>query len=135
MLCLMIEKLYAVVAGECECDSLDSVANQEVLLGGHLYAQLLSEKLYDLLVGARAKAMKDLKNVNFDSGQFRSPMYLKKLFDMQTSVGKKLEQFLATGNLVSRSNLDLQQATGFTVVADKLNMVRYLSHFRSIHRG
>ena len=62
-------------------------------------------------------------------------MYLKKLFDMQTSVGKKLEQFLATGNLVSRSNLDLQQATGFTVVADKLNMVRYLSHFRSIHRG
>ena len=57
VLCLMIEKLYAVVAGECECDSLDSVANQEVLLGGHLYAQLLSEKLYDLLVGARAKAM------------------------------------------------------------------------------
>ena len=26
-LCLMIEKLYAVVAGECEFDSLDSVAN------------------------------------------------------------------------------------------------------------
>ena len=50
MLCLMIEKLYAVVAGECECDSVDSVANQEVLLGGHLYGQLLSEKLYDLLL-------------------------------------------------------------------------------------
>jgi DNA-directed RNA polymerase I subunit RPA2 len=26
-LILMIEKLYAVVAGECECDSLDSVSN------------------------------------------------------------------------------------------------------------
>ena len=26
-LCLMIEKLYAVVAGECQEDSLDSVAN------------------------------------------------------------------------------------------------------------
>jgi DNA-directed RNA polymerase I subunit RPA2 len=26
-LCLMIEKLYAVVAGECECENLDSVAN------------------------------------------------------------------------------------------------------------
>jgi DNA-directed RNA polymerase I subunit RPA2 len=35
--CLMIEKLYAAVSGECECDSLDSTANQEVLLGGHLY--------------------------------------------------------------------------------------------------
>ena len=79
--------------------------------------------------------MKDLNKVDFDSREFRSPMYLKKLFDMQISVGKKLEHVLATGNLVSRSNLDLQQATGFTVVADKLNMVRYLSHFRSIHRG
>ena len=48
---------------------------------------------------------------------------------------KKLEHFLATGNLISRSNLDLQQTAGFTVVADKLNQVRYLSHFRSIHRG
>ena len=36
-LCLMIEKLYSAVSGECECDSLDSTANQEVLLGGHLY--------------------------------------------------------------------------------------------------
>ena len=37
-LCLMIEKLYAVVAGECEFDNLDSTANHEVLLSGHLYA-------------------------------------------------------------------------------------------------
>ena len=36
-MCLMIEKLYAVVAGECEVDNLDSNANQEVMLGGHLY--------------------------------------------------------------------------------------------------
>ena len=48
---------------------------------------------------------------------------------------KKVEYFLATGNLISRSNLDLQQTAGFTVVADKLNSLRYLSHFRSIHRG
>lgn len=48
---------------------------------------------------------------------------------------KKIEYFLATGNLISRSNLDLQQTAGFTVVADKLNSLRYLSHFRSIHRG
>ena len=44
-LCILIEKLYAVVAGECELDNLDSPANQEVLLSGHLYGQLLAEKL------------------------------------------------------------------------------------------
>ena len=27
------------------------------------------------------------------------------------------------------------QQTGFTVVADKLNFYRYLSHFRAVHRG
>ena len=27
------------------------------------------------------------------------------------------------------------QAAGFSVVADKLNFMRYLSHFRCVHRG
>lgn len=46
-----------------------------------------------------------------------------------------MEHFLATGNLITKSQLDLQQTAGFTIVADKLNNIRYLSHFRSIHRG
>ena len=102
-LCLMVEKLYSFVAGECNADNLDAPSNQEVLLGGHLYAQLLAEKLYDLLLGSRAKLVKDLKNPKFDLTTIRNPNYLKKLIDSQTSVGKKLEHFLATGNLVSRS--------------------------------
>jgi DNA-directed RNA polymerase I subunit RPA2 len=50
-------------------------------------------------------------------------------------VGQKLSYFLATGNLVSPTGLDLQQTTGYTIVAEKLNYYRYLSHFRCIHRG
>lgn len=46
-----------------------------------------------------------------------------------------MEHFLATGNLITRTSLDMQQTAGFTIVADKLNNHRYLSHFRSIHRG
>ena len=38
--------------------------------------------------------------------------------------GQKFEYLLNTGNLVSRSGLDLTQATGFTVVAEKLNFYR-----------
>lgn len=106
-LCLMIEKLYGYVAGECESDNLDSPSNQEVMLGGHLYGQLLGEKLQDLLIGARAKLIKDLKNPKFDTMIVRNPNYLKKLMDMQTSIGKKMEHFLATGNLVTHSQLDM----------------------------
>lgn len=50
-------------------------------------------------------------------------------------IGSKMSNFLATGNLVSPSGLDLQQASGFTIVAEKLNWMRYISHFRCIHRG
>ena len=134
-LCLMIEKLYAVVAGECELDNLDSASNQEVLLSGHLYGALLAEKLQDLLIGARGRLIRDLRNPKFDSIQIRNPNYLKKMIDSQVSIGKKMEHFLATGNLISRTNLDLMQTAGYTIVADKLNNHRYLSHFRSIHRG
>ena len=50
-------------------------------------------------------------------------------------IGSRMANFLATGNLISPSGLDLQQASGFTIVAEKLNWMRYISHFRCIHRG
>ena len=77
------------------------------MLGGHLYVQLLGEKLYDLLIGARARILKDLKTPRFEQIMIRNLNYMKKLIDCQTSVGKKLENFLATGNLVTRSQLDM----------------------------
>jgi DNA-directed RNA polymerase I subunit RPA2 len=45
-------------------------------------------------------------------------------------IGRKVEYLLNTGNLVSKSGLDLSQVSGFTVVAEKLNFFRYISHFR-----
>jgi len=62
--------------------------------------------------------------------------YFKKVVNkLNTDVGRKLEYLLATGNLVTLTGLDLQQVSGYTIVAEKLNFLRYLSHFRSIHRG
>src|SRR6059058_931680 len=42
---------------------------------------------------------------------------------------------MSTGNLVSPTGLDLQQVSGFTVVAEKINFLRFISHFRMVHRG
>ena len=46
-----------------------------------------------------------------------------------------MEYFLATGNLLSRTGLDLKQQVGYCIAAERLNIFRYVSHFRSVHRG
>lgn len=62
--------------------------------------------------------------------------FVKKIISRANfDIGAKMSNFLATGNLSSPTGLDLQQASGFTIVAEKLNWMRYISHFRSIHRG
>ncbi|KZV83867.1 hypothetical protein EXIGLDRAFT_777160 [Exidia glandulosa HHB12029] len=70
-------------------------------------------------------------NVDFHDEKYLLKIMQKVNFD----VGARLSNFMATGNLVSPSGLDLQQASGFTIVAEKLNWHRYISHFRCIHRG
>ena len=52
--------------------------------------------------------------------------YIKSTSDKLPDVGKKMEYMLNTGNLVSKTGLDISQATGFTVVAEKLNFFRWL---------
>ncbi|CAN1190368.1 DNA-directed RNA polymerase I subunit 2 [Linum perenne] len=42
---------------------------------------------------------------------------------------------LKTGRLNSRTGLDLQERAGLTVQAERLNYLRFLSFFRSVHRG
>ncbi len=56
--------------------------------------------------------------------------YFKKICDKQADIGRKIAFLLNTGNLVSTSGLDLMQTSGFTVVADKINYMRFLTHFR-----
>lgn len=47
----------------------------------------------------------------------------------------QMENFLSTGNLRSSTGLGLMQNTGLTIVAENINRMRYMSHFRAIHRG
>jgi DNA-directed RNA polymerase I subunit RPA2 len=82
----------------------------------------------------RAKMLKDAASNQANSAKVISIDYLKKLLETGI-IGKNLESFLSTGNLKSKTGLDLMQDKGFCVIADKLNNMRFLSHFRSIHRG
>ena len=126
----MIRKLYALVAGECVADNPDSTQHQEVLLGGFLYLQILKERIDEYLSGIRQLIQSELraesekraktKPVNFHDKRLIGQMIQKIHFDF----GTKMTYFLATGNLHTVSGLDLQQVTGYTIVAEKLNFLR-----------
>lgn len=58
LLVMMIQKLLTLVQGKCRAEGVDSVMMQEVLLGGHLYLQLLKERLQLWLVTLRSNIVK-----------------------------------------------------------------------------
>ncbi|KYK56919.1 DNA-directed RNA polymerase I 135 kDa polypeptide [Drechmeria coniospora] len=139
LLLFMTRKLYALAAGECAVDNPDAIQNQEILLGGFLYSQILKERLDEFLsVGVRASLRDYLRRhpaVSFTSEEFRKEFPGNIFRKANENIGNALEYFLSTGNMQSPSGLDLQQTAGFTVVAEKLNFLRFISHFRMVHRG
>lgn len=134
LILFMIRKLYSLVAGECSPDNPDSAQHQEILLGGFLYGMIIKEKIEEYLNNFRLQVMSDVNRgnaVNFDEPKYMSRVFMK----INENIGQKLQYFLSTGNLVSQSGLDLQQVSGYTVVAEKINFHRFISHFRMVHRG
>ena len=81
IICLMIEKLYALVTDEINADNLDSLMTQEVLLTGHLYMMILREKLEELLLGIREKMVKDASRGQ-DIAKLRDLQYIKRAIDL-----------------------------------------------------
>lgn len=63
-------------------------------------------------------------NVSCHTLRVQDEDYIKTTSDKLPDLGKKMEYMLNTGNLVSKTGLDISQATGFTVVAEKLNFFR-----------
>ncbi|ODV79088.1 DNA-directed RNA polymerase I [Suhomyces tanzawaensis NRRL Y-17324] len=134
LLTFMIRKLYSLVEGQCCPDNPDSVQNQEILLGGFLYGMIIKEKIEEYLQNFKLQVQSDLNRgiaVNFNDRKYISRVFMR----INENIGQKLQYFLSTGNLVSQSGLDLQQVSGYTVVAEKINFHRFISHFRMVHRG
>eukprot|EP00058_Branchiostoma_floridae_P014006 XP_002599494.1 hypothetical protein BRAFLDRAFT_223894 [Branchiostoma floridae] len=132
-LVLMTQKLFALAKGECSVENQDSPMMQEMLLAGHLYLTILKDKLElwltQLRYGIDKRSQDKGPSYKLDTVEMMSAMRLC------SDVTRGMEHFMATGSVVSKSNLGLMQTAGLTVVADKLNFMRYLSHFRCVHRG
>jgi DNA-directed RNA polymerase I subunit RPA2 len=138
-LLMMLRKLYAFAAGDCGVDNADSLQNQEILLPGHLMSAFVKEKFEEFLGRMRVSLATELRR-SFDrtSAKLSDSKYWGNLIDRCKSaggVGKFVQYFLSTGNIVSSTGLDMMQVSGYTIVAEKLNFLRFCSHFRSVHRG
>lgn len=143
MECLLfcLRKLYAFVSGSCSADNTDSLSNHELLLPGHLLLTFLKEKIQESLMEIN-KAFVKLTRTATSSGKFmadlQDPKFINTMVDRHAGfdkIGKKVSYLLSTGNVVSSTGLDLMQVSGYTIVAERLNFLRYCAHFRSVHRG
>eukprot|EP00301_Raphidiophrys_heterophryoidea_P003353 c11518_g1_i1.p1 GENE.c11518_g1_i1~~c11518_g1_i1.p1 ORF type:complete len:1230 (+),score=287.00 c11518_g1_i1:431-3691(+) len=136
----MAQKVYALAEGRIQHDNADALDSQEVLLPGHLFCAYLREKLDESLAAIVKQMVKDVRMSSIRAGASRvdwdDPNYFRKAIDKSVlDIGSKFQYTLATGNLQTSTGLDLMQTSGYTIVAEKLNYFRFLSHFRSIHRG
>nr|XP_033792439.1 DNA-directed RNA polymerase I subunit RPA2 [Geotrypetes seraphini] len=131
LLCLMTRKLFAFAKEECIEENPDSLMNHEVLTPGQLYLMFLKERMEAWLLSVKIaldkRAQKSTVVINSEN--------LMKIFHLGTDLTRPCEYLLATGNLRSKTGLGILQDSGLCVVADKLNFIRYLSHFRCVHRG
>lgn len=133
----MMRKLYSFAQGLCAPDNADALMNHEILLPGHLINMIVKEKLEEALKNVKNSIDRDyqLKRAH-TLNDIRTPTYFQKHFDRHAgSLGSKIIGFLSSGNIVSSSGLDLMQVSGYTIVAERLNIFRYMSHFQSVHRG
>jgi DNA-directed RNA polymerase I subunit RPA2 len=112
-----IQKLYGLVSGDYGEDNPDALQFQETLLGGHLYLNIIKEKLSDWLQAVKLQIMTDIRRFP-STVDFKDKKYLLKVFSKTggvADIGKKMEYFLATGNMVSNTGLDLQQVIIFNI--------------------
>ena len=141
-LLLMLRKLYAFAAGDCGMDNADSLQNQEILLPGHLMCSFVKEKFEEFLQNMRLGLLTEMRR-DFSRASAKiqhDSRFWERAVDRYSGkssggIGKKVQHFLSTGNIVSTTGLDLMQVSGYTIVAERLNFLRYCAHFRSVHRG
>ena len=133
----MLRKLFAFAEGKCAGDNADALMNHELLLPGHLISMYVKEKLEEVLQNVRLQVTRELRADRTKCmAMIKTGPYYQRMFDrFGGNLGSKIGTFLSTGNVISSTGLDLMQVSGYTIVAERLNIFRYMSHFQSVHRG
>ncbi|KNC48846.1 DNA-directed RNA polymerase [Thecamonas trahens ATCC 50062] len=131
----MVQKLYALVQGHIQPDSSDAANNQEILVVGHLFGAMLRELLEKQLGVIKLGILRAYRRGD-STTDVENAIWFSRLMARSTmDIGKRFAYLMATGNLKSDSGLNMGQVVGYTIMAEKLNVLRFLAHFRCVHRG
>ncbi|KAK6107321.1 RNA polymerase Rpb2 domain 6 family protein [Brugia pahangi] len=135
LLSYMAQKLIALAKGECAAESPDNPQFQEAAVSGHILLLIIRERLENTLSIARRKIELEAKR-KAESFLLSSHELIRAMGTQRSGeITRGLEYFIATGNLITKGGLTLQQNNGFSVIAERINQLRFVSHFRAIHRG
>ena len=91
----MIKKLFALVQDKCVVEGVDCLMMHEIVLGGHLYLQLLKEKLENWMLTLKASIIKKAKVAGnkFDL----TPIVMGGCLQQTLNLERMFENFLGTG--------------------------------------
>lgn len=138
LLMFMVKKLLSVQKGVNLEDNPDSIASQEFLLPGHLVSVYFKEKFENVFSNIfleenfNSKIFQNTLKIEKSLENFYFKNFLKKFFKTVTS---GLTQIVSTGTYDSKFNNELSQNNGLSISLERINFGRFLSYFRSVHRG
>ncbi|KAI0557294.1 RNA polymerase IV Small Subunit [Gracilaria domingensis] len=143
LLVLLIGKLVGTATGDIEADNQDAPSHQSVMTPGQLYLSLLKEKLEGLL--RRTAAIVRRESERREEKSKDSPVSGEDLHSLvkeslkkaihSDMVTKHMLYLLSTGTLLQTSGLDMPQVLGYSVIAERINYLRFIAQFRALHRG
>lgn len=125
-LTLAVRKLYRLVDNK-RVDNPDIQMNHEIMTITQIFASVLKERIID---GGRL-----IKRLLQRSKALDEDEVVKIMRTNETNMCNKFEMLLATGNLNLTAVSDITESAGFSVIAERINYYRFISHFRSINRG
>merc|ERR1719402_1232546 len=101
---VMVKKLFSLVQGKCVVEGADSLMMHEIVLGGHIYLQLIKEKIDDWMKVLKFQIQRKAKMVG--PGFDLTPQVVNWCTSKTGTLEKPFENFIATGNLPSKTGLD-----------------------------
>lgn len=148
-----IKKLFRCYDNKIHPDDIDNPANFELYTEAQLIPLCIREKLDETKRAFAVKIANILKNKVSTTDSTTSlttsetieltgdvPDFMidkvKKAFDaLDFDVGLKIKKLLSNGSLTTNACSDLLQNNGFSIIAERINIWRFASHFESVSRG